>query len=396
MSDEKELHDWIGEFNQLQVEWQESRVASGRFDQIIIDLRKYGFSLITFLITASGIALQNSLVTNAWSSVTVPSAIMILICGLFLADRYHEVLLLGCILRSRQLEDVSNELLDAGARNSIYTRINLTTFIEDKIQKARARTFSFAIYCMLLVASFATGVVSLWNVNYFTWTNPLIVLIIAFCFAVIFLVLIDRSMRDIATDLQSDIIVDDRIVIRVLFHKHQVEDAIKKLARQVNTTYEGNKFTLITVGLGGLSFAGLLLQELRRLKKKDFVPFPIFIEREEQADGTSEFKIAETPPSEMIVDRDVLIVDDLVSSGRTIHFLMDKIKRMGAKTVRACILVDAQNRHKLKVDIRFSGLIIPAAQEKDNYVGCGMDIHGECRELPYIGTVRSYKRKITR
>lgn len=397
MAKERDYAHTLEEFKHIQAEWKESRDAIGRFDQIIIDLRKYGFSLITFLITASGIALQNFPTTSPWSAVTVPFTIMILICGLFLADRYHEVLLLGCILRSRQLEDESDELLGPHIGNEIYTRINLTTFIEEKIQKARARIFSFVIYAMLLAASVAMGLVSLWNAvapNLTTGTPAVIVLMVMFISSCFLLLAIDSSMRKIAIDLQNDIIIDNRIILRVLFQKNEVSAAIKKLAMQVNTTYDSNKFTLITVGLGGLSFAGLLLQELRQLKRKDFVPFPVFIERDAKDDGTFEFRMAEPPPDDIIVGKDVLIVDDLASSGRTLDFLMSKLKQMGAKTVRACILVDAQNRHKVKVDIKFSGLTIPSAKEKDDYVGCGMDIHGECRELPYIGVVRSYKVKI--
>lgn len=387
------------EFHHVQTEWQESRSAIARFDQIIIDLRKYGFSLITFLITASSIALQNSLSVTPFSVIIGPFAIMILICGLFLADRYHEVLLLACILRSRQLEDASEELVGNRFKNIVFNRFNLTTFIEGKVQKARARAFSFVIYTLLLLGSLLLGAVNLLNVisqNNLVFMKegilPAAILLGLFISAFVFLWLIDLTMKEMMADLQNDIIVDNRIIIRVIFQGAEVDAAIKKLAMQIETAYDGQKFLMVTVGRGGLYFAHLLLQELRRNKIKTFETLSIFTESEKKGNGQISIKIIDPPPDDQLEDRNVLIVDDLVSSGRTLNFLTEQFRKAGAK-VRSCILVDAKNRHKVKVNINFCGLPF-TAKDKDSYVGCGMDIYDECRDLPYIGVVRSYKSKI--
>jgi len=78
----------------LESEWKEARASIARFDNLSVDLRKYGFSLITFMISASSFVLGIANLGNPLPIMIVPFAIMIAICGLFLADRYNEVLLL--------------------------------------------------------------------------------------------------------------------------------------------------------------------------------------------------------------------------------------------------------------------------------------------------------------
>ncbi|MGB8980488.1 MAG: phosphoribosyltransferase family protein [Anaerolineales bacterium] len=391
----------LDEFHQLHAEWLETRSAIARFDQIIIDLRKYGFSLITFLITASNIASTISPSLTPFSVIIGPFAIMILVCGLFLADRYHEVLLLACILRSRQLEDASDELLSTSLENTVFNRLNLTTFLEDKVQKARARKFSLTLYILFLVGSFSLGFVSLLNVIHYNDLSfiqggliPTVILILLLGMSYVFLRMIDRNMKEMMSDLQNDIMIDNRIIIRVLFPSNDVSAAIQKLAMQIETAYDNQKFLMVTVGRGGLHFAHLLLQELRRHKVKTFEAITVFTERVKKENGESAIRIIDPPSDYELEDREVLIVDDLVSSGRTLEHLTKQFHKAGAR-VRSCILINAQNRHKVRVHIDFCGLTV-TARDKDSYVGCGLDIYGECRELPYIGVVRSYKSKTPR
>jgi hypothetical protein len=83
-------------------EWQECRQTIGRLDSTIADLRKFGFSLVTVLITASGLLSQQ--VPSSGSKASVSIAIMILIAVLFALDRYYTLLLNGAVERALDLE----------------------------------------------------------------------------------------------------------------------------------------------------------------------------------------------------------------------------------------------------------------------------------------------------
>jgi len=83
-------------------EWQECRQTIGRLDTVIADLRKFGFSLVTVLITASGFLGQQA--SSIESRVSISIAIMILIVSLFAVDRYYTLLLNGAVERALDLE----------------------------------------------------------------------------------------------------------------------------------------------------------------------------------------------------------------------------------------------------------------------------------------------------
>jgi hypothetical protein len=83
-------------------EWQECRTTIGRLDSTIADLRKFGFSLVTALITASSFLGQQA--PSPETNISVSAAIMILIAVLFAVDRYYTLLLNGAVERALDLE----------------------------------------------------------------------------------------------------------------------------------------------------------------------------------------------------------------------------------------------------------------------------------------------------
>jgi hypoxanthine phosphoribosyltransferase len=382
----------LKELELLESEWQETRSSIDRFDKICVDLRKYGFSLITFMITASSIAFEATGLTSVLPVLIVPFSIMTLICGLFLADRYYEVLLLACVLRSRQLEDTSQGILET--KSSVYHRLNLTTFLEDNVQKTRAHLFSLLIYLLFIAASFLLGFFSL--MAYFQQAGkpasigPLIVLVVFGVIALFFLFTINHTMASLVSRIRSDVIIDDRIIIRKLFREDQVSEAFKRLASEVDFAFRQTDFKILTLGIGGLYVAPRLIGELKRRGRTNIESISVFARRIFISESSYRVEI-EAPERHLLQDRDILIVDDLVATGLTLWELTSICKANGARSVRSCILLDAPNRRKAKnIRIDFKGL---TTAETDLFVGCGMDVNYECRELPYIGIVKSYKPK---
>lgn len=387
------------ELELLLEEWKESRVSIARFDTISVDLRKYGFSLTTFLITAYSIVFQFTDLNNPLPVVVAPFAIMILVCGLFLADRYNEVLLLSSVLRCRQLEDTSHEIFEKYVQSNYYLRLSLTTFIENRVQTAKARPFSLAIYFLFILACLSLGFVFL--IAYTQQTNipaSLIywaILVIQAAISITFVIVVNLNMAGLIASILDEVIIDDRIVIKKLFSEAKIKQSIKELANLIHYAYPGKSFTILTIGLGGLHFSQRVIGELKRLGRTNIPSIALFAERirvqsvSDEPNKDPQFVIKIEPPEEhLIADRDIIILDDLVSTGYTLQRAVQLCHEHHAKTVRTCILLNATTKRKVTdVQINSHGL---ATSETGNFVGCGMDLHGECRDLPYIGIAKSY------
>lgn len=86
---------------------------------------------------------------------------------------------------------------------------------------------------------------------------------------------------------------------------------------------------------------------------------------------------------EPIKDKDVLVVEDIVDSGRTLSYLMEMLRDRGPKSLHLCTLLDKPERRVVKVNVDYTGFQIP-----DKFVvGYGLDYDQHYRNLPYIGVV---------
>lgn len=82
-------------------------------------------------------------------------------------------------------------------------------------------------------------------------------------------------------------------------------------------------------------------------------------------------------------DRDVLILDDIYDTGRTLHAAIDYLDQAGAKSIRTCVMFAKDRCHEQPVNIDFIGLTIP-----DQFVvGYGLDYQNRYRDLPYLGVL---------
>lgn len=109
-------------------EWQECRLTIGRFDGYLADTRKYGFTLVTVLLTA------NALVTPSNSAVDRPAAsivVMVLLLALFMIDNYYWVMLRAAVTRAKDLEVKHERItwkLSEQAKNSHATDLVLVFY----------------------------------------------------------------------------------------------------------------------------------------------------------------------------------------------------------------------------------------------------------------------------
>ena len=87
---------------------------------------------------------------------------------------------------------------------------------------------------------------------------------------------------------------------------------------------------------------------------------------------------------ESITDKHVIVVEDIVDSGRTLSYLLEMLKNRGCKDVKLCTLLDKPDRRVVDVKVDYTGFQIP----DEFVVGYGLDYDQKYRNLPYIGVVK--------
>ena len=167
--------------------------------------------------------------------------------------------------------------------------------------------------------------------------------------------------------------------IKVLLTEAEVDAKIQLIGEQISKDYAGKEVHLICVLKGGSFF-------LCELAKRITVPVSLdFMSVSSYGGGTESKGVVKIVKDldESIRDKDVLVVEDIVDSGRTLSYLLEMLRSRGPKSLRLCTLLDKPERRVVDVDVDYTGFQIP-----DKFVvGYGLDYDQRYRNLPYIGIV---------
>ena len=167
--------------------------------------------------------------------------------------------------------------------------------------------------------------------------------------------------------------------IRVLLSEEEVNLKIKEIAEQINKDYEGKQVHMIGILKGGVYF-------MCELSKRLDVPVTLdFMSVSSYGDGTSSSGIVKIVKDldQTLEGKDVLIVEDIIDSGRTLKHLMEILKQRNPNSIRLCTLLDKPDRRVVNVDVNYSCFNIP----DEFVVGYCLDYAQKYRNLPYIGIV---------
>ena len=168
--------------------------------------------------------------------------------------------------------------------------------------------------------------------------------------------------------------------IRVLLTEEEVNKKISEVAAQINKDYEGKEVHLICILKGGVFFTC-------ELAKYITVPVTIdFMSVSSYGNGmTSSGSITISQDLIMSLEnREVLIIEDIVDSGRTLSYLAHMLEKRGPKSLRICTLLDKPACRVSEVDVAYTGFEI----DDLFVVGFGLDYAQKYRNLPYIGELK--------
>ena len=165
-----------------------------------------------------------------------------------------------------------------------------------------------------------------------------------------------------------------------LISKAQIDSKIAELAAQVSEDYRGRDLLLVAVLKGAVNTLVAFSQALSIPVQMDFMSLSSY------GDGTVSSGTV-TVRQDLSVDvrgRHILIVEDIVDSGRTLAWLVDQLKRRGAASVEVMALLQKPSRREVDVDVKYSGYEIP----DEFVVGFGLDYAERYRNLDSIAVLK--------
>ena len=167
--------------------------------------------------------------------------------------------------------------------------------------------------------------------------------------------------------------------IKVLLSEEEVDSKIKEIGEQISKDYEGRQVHLVCVLKGGSFFMCELAKRITVPVSLDFMSVSSYGGDTKSSGVVRIVKDLDEP----LQGKHVLVVEDIVDSGRTLSYLLDMLRDRGPKDVRLCTLLDKPERRVVDVKVDYTGFEIP-----DKFVvGYGLDYDQKYRNLPYIGVV---------
>ena len=167
--------------------------------------------------------------------------------------------------------------------------------------------------------------------------------------------------------------------ISVMISEEEIEKRVCELAAQISSDFAGETVKLICILKGSAFFAC-------ELAKRITVPAMIdFMQVSSYGSGTVSSGTVQIKKDldEPLKDENVIIVEDIIDSGRTLYYLLEILKKRNPSSMKLCTLLDKPDRRVRDVKVDYVGFEIP----DEFVVGFGLDLDQQYRNLPYIGCV---------
>jgi len=170
--------------------------------------------------------------------------------------------------------------------------------------------------------------------------------------------------------------------IDTLFSEKEIAQRVETLAGEISNDMS-NELLVVVILKGSFVFAADLIRAMDRAGMAPRVEFMTLSSYGKAMKSSGRVELTRDV-TEDVGGREVLIVDDILESGRTLAFACDLMAARGASTVKTCLLLDKHEKREVGIEADFVGFRIG-----DKFVvGYGLDLAHMFRGLPYIGVVR--------
>ncbi len=167
----------------------------------------------------------------------------------------------------------------------------------------------------------------------------------------------------------------------IIFSREQIAERVKELAAQVTAVFREDRPTVAVVLNGAFIFAADLVRHLPQDVEVVFVRVSSY----GSSTAPESAPRVDLPAGKDWTGDDVLVIEDIVDTGRSVKALAGTIRDGGAATVRICAFLDKPARREVEVEVDFLGFTV---EGNDFVVGYGLDLGGRYRNQPFVGTLK--------
>lgn len=164
--------------------------------------------------------------------------------------------------------------------------------------------------------------------------------------------------------------------INVLINKSRLENRIEEMAKQIEKDYEGKDIVFIGILKGSVMFMTELAKNIKSNVELDFMDVSSYEGTESSGDVRINSDIRNS-----IKGKDVIIVEDIIDTGRTLTYLIEYLKQKQPNSLKIATMLSKPSRRIMELNVDYIGFSI----NDEFVVGYGLDYNEKYRNLPYIG-----------
>jgi len=173
--------------------------------------------------------------------------------------------------------------------------------------------------------------------------------------------------------------VNDPAIGEILVSNEDLRRRIGELGAEISRDYEGRDLVMVGVLKGAVLFIADLMRDLTVPCEIDFMAVSSYGSETDSSGVVRILKDLDAP----IEDRDVLIVEDIIDSGLTLHYLIKNLRARNPRSLEVCSLLTKPERRRVDLPIRYVGFEIPNRFA----IGYGLDHAQRYRNLPYVAAL---------
>lgn len=172
-------------------------------------------------------------------------------------------------------------------------------------------------------------------------------------------------------------------ILKILVSEEEIENITTKIAAQIDNDFKDSDGRLVLLGIlkGSIPFLSELMKKIKSNPEIELMKVSSY------GSGTKtsgSIKIILDWQRANIEECDIIVVEDIIDSGRTLSYLCQYLKQKGAKSVHTCTLLDKPSRREVDFTPDYCGIEVP----DEFVVGFGLDYDERYRALPYVGVLK--------
>ena len=167
--------------------------------------------------------------------------------------------------------------------------------------------------------------------------------------------------------------------IKVLINEQELATRIEELATKIMSDYHDEQITLICILKGSIYFTTELSKRIKNDVELEFMRISSYNDSTESS-GNLDIKL---DLDKDITNKNVIIVEDIIDTGRTLSYLKDYLSSKNPKTLKICTLLDKKERRVCNIEADYVAFQVP----NKFVIGYGMDMAEKYRNLPFIGYI---------